>query len=230
MRDQKSVDWDPALSRSTRAAVSFDPAFDYARRLRSASARRERSQLALALRVPPATYLDGLDQDKGGARLVDVVARALNLLLAERPLMVVGCVMHTGFPESDDHAVYARIRERLDHPGRLSVTPGRHTVADVVHALETSQAALTVRFHGMILALAAETPFVAIDYARPSGKVSAAAALAGRSDSVVRWDALDARDLADRLQEALDRTAPAPEVNLGGARDVRLRGLRALLH
>jgi hypothetical protein len=78
----------------------------------------------------------------------------------------------------------------------------------------------------MILALATDTPFVAIDYARPSGKVSAAAAVAGRSASVVRWDEVGADDLTRRLSEMLDSTDPARPVNVDQARRARVAVLR----
>lgn len=212
LRDRVSYDWDTGLSRERQALVSFDPAFDYVRSVRSSAPIRRPGHLALALRLPTTGYLDGLDQRRAGDEFLDTVARAINELARERALVLVGCTMHTGFAESDDHAVYEQLRVRLDAPASLQVPEGRQTVAEVVRAMETSQAAFTVRFHGMILALASDTPVVAVDYARPSGKASAAAELAGRQDAVVRWDALDAEDLARRLRRALDSPAlPAPD-------------------
>ncbi|MHB1297043.1 MAG: polysaccharide pyruvyl transferase family protein [Gemmatimonadaceae bacterium] len=226
LRDQASFDWDAALSRQTNAVVSFDPAFDFARGLRAPRPARRRDRLALALRVPPARYLGDLDARREAERFLEVLARALNELMRDRPLELVGCVMHTGFADSDDHAVYERLRALLERPSLLSVVPGRHSLNDVVRALEGSQAALTVRFHGMILALATDTPFVAVDYARPSGKVSAAASLAGRAGAVVRWDELDAGELARRMRLALDPAQRFPAVDLGPARAARVRVLR----
>jgi polysaccharide pyruvyl transferase WcaK-like protein len=225
-RDRSSYDWDRDLSIERRAVVSFDPAFDYATRMRSPNAERRRDRLALALRLPTTGYLGRLDAGRAGEAFLDVVAEALNTLAKERALELVGCTMHTGFAESDDHGVYERLRERLTAPGLLTVARSRHSVADVVRVLETSQAALTVRFHGMIFALATGTPFVAIDYARPSGKVSAAAAMVGRSASVVGWDELTADDLARRLREMLECTRPPPPVNIDDARQARMAVLR----
>jgi polysaccharide pyruvyl transferase WcaK-like protein len=226
LRDRRSYDWDADLSRASHAVVSFDPAFDFARRVRSPSADRRRDRLALALRLPSTGYLGGLDLCRAGEAFLDVVAEALNTLGKERTLELVGCTMHAGFADSDDHAVYVRLRARLAVPDRLIVAPGRQSVADVVRALETSHAALTVRFHGMILALGTDTPFVAIDYARPSGKVSAAAAMAGRSASVVRWDEVGADDLTRRLSEMLDSTDAARPVDVDQARRARVAILR----
>lgn len=225
LRDRASYEWDVELSREAGAVVSFDPAFDYVRGIRSSTPPRRHDRLALVLRLPTTGYLDGLDARRAGEAFLDTAAAAINELTKERALDLVGCTMHTGFAESDDHAVYARLRTRLDAPERLVVAPGRQSVADVVRALEGAQAALTVRFHGMILALASETPFVAIDYARPAGKVSAAAALAGRSQSVVRWDEVGTTQLSERLREALEsQVVPAPDFQ--DARRVRVALLR----
>lgn len=223
LRDQRSYEWDAALSREKHALVSFDPAFDLVRSLRSPRAVRRPERLALALRLPTAGYLDGLDQRRAGDAFLDLVAISLNALARERTLELVGCTMHTGFADSDDEAVYEQLRARLDAPARLVVAPGRQTVAEIVRAMESSQAAFTVRFHGMILALGTDTPFVAVDYARPSGKVSAAAALAGRSASVVAWDDLDAADLTRRLGHALRGAVPQLPANFDDARRTRVK-------
>lgn len=227
LRDQASMEWDAALTREKAAVLSFDPAFDFARGMRVPHRVRHADQLALALREPPAAYLADLDPHESTERFLDTVAGALNALGRERPLTLVGLVMHTGFADSDDHAIYARLRTRLHHPERLQVASGRHRVTQVVTALETSSAALTVRFHALIFALATQTPVVAIDYARPQGKASAAAALVGRSADVVTWDALDSEALAARLRAAMGSTRDA--VDLQAARDARLKMLRDAL-
>lgn len=227
LRDQTSLEWDPALAREKGAVLSFDPAFDFARGLRVPHRARQPDQLALALRAPPAAYLGDLDPREGTERFLDTVAAALNTLGDERHLTLVGLVMHTGFADSDDHEMYARLRAKLRHPERLQVASGRHRVTHVVTALETSAAALTVRFHALIFALATQTPVVAIDYARPQGKASAAAAQVGRTEDVVTWDALDAAGLAERLRSAMG--AVRQPVDLHAARDARLRVLRDAL-
>lgn len=226
LRDRISLDWTRALEGERDAIVSFDPAFDYVRaRTRTTSVRRE-GQLALALRTPPKSYLGDLDPTVGTDHFLDLVASALNTLGRERRLTLVGCVMHDGTDDSDDHAVYARLRTRLEFPERLQVAPGRHSVADVQRVLEGSQAALTVRFHAMIFALATDTPFVAVDYARPSGKVSAAAAIVNRRDAVLEWDAINEAALTQRLRTVLDPAFRVPSVGLADAHGARLRVLR----
>jgi polysaccharide pyruvyl transferase WcaK-like protein len=227
LRDQASLEWDSALAGRKAAVLSFDPAFDFARGIRVPHRMRQAGQLALALREPPAAYLADLDPRESIERFLDTLADALNRLGRERHLTMVGLVMHTGFAESDDHTIYERLRTRLEHPDRLQVASGRHRVTHVVTALETSSAALTVRFHALIFALATQTPVVAIDYARPQGKASAAAALVGRSADVVTWDALDSDALAARLRAAMGATQQS--VDLHAARDARLGMLRDAL-
>ena len=229
LRDPRAADWGDGLARRRGAIVSFDPAFAFVRERVSAVRRRDPARLALALRFPPASYLNGLAREDECERLVTVVAAALNRVMSERPLMADGIVMQTGHPDDDDHAVYERLRARLDRPERLRVASGRHTVDHVVRTIESCGAALTVRFHAMIFALAADTPFVAIDYARPSGKVSAAAAFAGRSDSVLPWDDLEADALADRLRALLDRSGESNRAPLPDTRAPRMRVLAEAL-
>jgi polysaccharide pyruvyl transferase WcaK-like protein len=226
MRDPRSADWHDGLARRRGAVVSFDPAFDFARSLRSSGVHPQRDRLALALRFPPAPYLGALNSEAEADRFLQALAGALNRLMEERPLTLVGIVMHTGRPEDDDHAVYERLRTRLERPDRLQVGPGRHSVAQVVRTLEECAAALTVRFHAMVFAVAAGVPFLAIDYARPSGKVSAVAAHAGRAEAVIAWDDLEPDRLAARLRVLLDgvgTTADPPQ--LGEARALRVRVL-----
>src|SRR5690606_10799881 len=192
----------------------------YVRELAAADGPRRGAQLALALREPPASYLGDLDRETAREHFLDLLAASLNALLARRPLTLVGCVMHTGFDDSDDHVMYARLRTRLRDPERLRVAPGRHSLQDVVRAFRASQGAFAVRFHAMILALATETPFVAVDYARPAGKVSAAAELAGVAAQVMPWDSLESAELLQRLESALDTPVTVP--NLESARRARL--------
>jgi hypothetical protein len=80
----------------------------------------------------------------------------------------------------------------------------------------------------MIFALATDTPFVAVDYARPDGKVSAAATDIGRSDDVILWDALTVEALTAKLLSALDAGEITPP-DLRAKTDMRLAVLRAAL-
>lgn len=228
-RDERSYGWDADLARARRAVVSFDPAFDFVRGIRTPSPERRRDRLALALRLPTAGYLGESDQKRAGETFIDMLAEALNAVGRERALSLVACTMHTGFADSDDHAVYGMLRARLSAPVVLLEAPGRQSVVDVVREIETCHAALTVRFHGMIFALATDTPFVAIDYARPWGKVSATAAQADRSAAVVPWDQVNVEDLTRRLRDMLDSTDPVRPVHVADARQARVAMLREAL-
>ncbi len=228
LRDRSSLEWAYEVLGPGKGVVSVDPALHYASGTRRKGHPRREDQLALALRFPPSSYLDGADTNESADRLLDVVAEAVNEVMKERALVLVGCVMHTGFEESDDHRVYERLAPRLDRPDRLRVPPGRHTVDQVRREIEVSRALLTLRFHGMILALATETPFVAIDCVRPSGKITATAATFDRTDSVLPWDDMEGRVLAERLRRAMAEP-PRAVPDLAEAREIRLRLLRAAM-
>jgi polysaccharide pyruvyl transferase WcaK-like protein len=228
LRDDASRAWLAARDASVSATVAFDPAFDFVRGRIGVLAPKRRLQLALALRTPPSSYLGELDAGRATEAFLDLVAESLNALARTHAVPLVGVVMHDGTGDSDDHAIYARLRTRLVHPELLTVRPGHHTLDDAVRDIAESRAALTVRFHAMILALASGTPFVAVDYARPEGKVSRAAAMVGREREVVTWDALRSDELAQRLQTLMDRE-PTAVPNLEAARQHRVDVLRAAL-
>ncbi|HRN52183.1 MAG TPA: polysaccharide pyruvyl transferase family protein [Gemmatimonadaceae bacterium] len=226
LRDGAAQQWARQHVPEVRTARTFDPAFDFVRSSLVPSVRRE-PMLALALRAPPAAYLgvsDASDATEATDRFVSLLASTLDGLLDRHDLSLEGIVMHTGFAGSDDHVLFERLRAKLRHPHRLYVTPGVHSPTDVIATLQRAQAALTVRFHAMIFALATETPFVAIDYARPAGKVSAAADDIGRSAEVIAWDALDVEVLTERLEAAL-ASAPVTPPDLGAEQETRRRML-----
>lgn len=217
LRDAASARWCQQRAGREDVTPSFDPAFDFVRARRRDAVPR-RPQLALALRTAPATYLGAANPAEAMERFIATVADALNAVTRSHDVQFVGIVMHRDFADSDDPSLYARLRARLTEPARL-VVPEPQRIADVTRILQESRGALTVRFHAMIFALATDTPFVAIDYARPEGKVSAAAADVGRSGDVVAWDALDGASLANRVRALLDAPAlPPPDLADAAAR------------
>lgn len=228
LRDDDSLKWLLARDQAGRTTVSFDPAFSFARGRIGGAALVRRHQLALALRTPPAAYLDTLDAAAATEAFLDLVADSLNELSRTHLVPLIGVVMHDGTGNSDDHAVYGRLRKKLVRPEMLTVQPGLHTVDDAIRDIAESRAALTVRFHAMILALAVGTPFVAVDYARPHGKISAAATMVARERDVIAWDELDSADLAGRLRMLLDG-GPSVIPDLEAARLRRVGVLREAL-
>jgi polysaccharide pyruvyl transferase WcaK-like protein len=225
LRDRSSQRW--ALEHAGRedAVLGFDAAFDFVRAALQPGITR-RAQIALALRAPPASYLGAGDVAAATQKFVTTVAAALDRVGEQRELRFVGIVMHTGMADSDDHAIYRQLQQQMRHPEWLSVAPGEHSVQQVVRTLQESRAALTVRFHAMIFALGTETPFVAIDYARPDGKVTAVADDIGRGADVLPWDALSTDVLVTRLLAAYDGGPIAiPDVQSGAA--ARVAVLRA---
>lgn len=226
VRDQASVAWSAQHAPRTSVTLSFDPAFDFVRAHCAIGALR-RNQLALALRTPPATYLDATDTGGATEKFLDTLATSLNALAQTSDIQFAGIVMHEGGADSDDAALYERLRTKLAQPDRLKVAKAQR-VSDVIRTLQESRGALTVRFHAMIFALATDTPFIAVDYARPDGKVSAAAEDLGRSAHVVTWDALDSTDLSKRLVALLNTTAASP-VDVRAKSDARRAVLRAAI-
>lgn len=216
LRDRASLQWAAQSLRHREAVICVDPAWSYVRTLRDPALARRPDTLALALRLPSPPYLGGAPRDEGPARFLATVAAVLNRLARERGLRFEASVMHEGFAESDDRKLYADLQSRLADPTWLSVAPGRHSVSQVVQSIATAAAALTVRFHGFVIAAATDTPVVAVDYATPHGKVTAAAELLGRADSVLRWDELDEGRLFQALTRALDSPrVPPASLDLG---------------
>lgn len=225
LRDTLALTWAKEQAGRWDAQLSFDSAYNYVRAKSVAGASRKQ-QLALALRTPPASYLGSTDVASATDGFVRTCAAALDAIAEARDVSFVGIVMHTGHADSDDHAVYRQLRSAMRHSERLQVAPGEHSISQVIATLQESRAALTVRFHAMIFALATDTPFVAVDYARPDGKVSAAAADIGRSDDVILWDALTVEALTAKLLSALDAGETTPP-DLREKTDTRLAVLRA---
>lgn len=208
VRDATAQRWCDEHAARRDVARCFDPAFDYVRDRRPLDVTR-RPTLALALRSVPDAYYGAGDATAASERVLVRIAEALDALGQSHDLQFAGIVMQTGFTDSDDAAVYTRLRRHLREPERLQL-PASCTVDDVARILAGSRGALTMRFHAMIFALATDTPFVAIDYARPTGKVSAAAADVGRAHDVLEFDALDSDALETRLRAMLDGAAPPP--------------------
>ena len=159
--------------------------------------------MALVLRSPPTVFQRVAGAEEA-ADLLPVIARALDRLVERLDVRFVGLVMHADYEESDDRKTYRRLRGLLRHPGRLTVEPGHHSLPGVVSALRRADAALTVRFHGMVFCLALGKPFVALDYTLPRGKATAAAQVVGAAGHVVAWGAVEEAGLADRLAASLD--------------------------
>lgn len=217
LRDSLAQHWAIDYGGRSDAVLSFDPAYDFVRNLgfgaSAADGIARKPHVALGLRTPPASYLGQRDVNAATRQFLLTVAGALDAVAEQRDVEFVGIVMHAGTAESDDHAVYAQLRSLMRRPERLRVAPGEHSIEHAVATLHESRAAFTVRFHAMIFALATDTPVVAVDYARPDGKVSAAAADVGRSADVIAWDDLSAALLTERLLKALDApAATAPDL------------------
>lgn len=143
----------------------------------------------------------------------------LSIISAREPLPVVGVVRAHAQPEYggafDLDTAHAAVDELLDGapaaPIELGtrVDPrelGRQTSAQLEAAIARTDAVVTTRLHGLVMALKGGVPALAIDPVRGGGKVTAQAHALGWPH-VRGVDALDADDLAAALRACLEPQA-----------------------
>lgn len=143
------------------------------------------------------------------ARYETAVVAALERLVARHEDMVIRplpmCTHHFG---SDDRWFYRRLfRGRPVLQARLdpSLLGRELPPLDYCRAFRTADAALTMRFHSLVFALALGLPAVAIDYTLGRGKVDALARQFGVP--LRSLDELDADFLVDAIERQLDHPA-----------------------
>jgi polysaccharide pyruvyl transferase WcaK-like protein len=207
LRDRTIEQWLPRFAGSYH--VVFDPAFDYVRSMcesepRADSGQRSQRVLALFLRWPSKQYLERgtLPED-----LVDTIVQALISLTDQMNLLLRACVMHADYPESDDRRIYQHLRRSLRRGVTLDLSSERQALRDIVHAARSSDAVLAIRYHGLVIALATGTPFLAVDYTEPWGKTRSTAERVGMSDHVLSWTQSTAATIADELASVLAHEA-----------------------
>lgn len=197
--------------------VAEDPAFTWLDGQRAARAQTPEGAapvLVLGLRDFPfesyARHLDAGAARAAKARFERVVRGALGRLVAERPELRLRplpmCTNHFG---DDDRWFYRRLfrgdaglAPHLD----LSLLGPELAPAAYVDAFGSARAALTMRFHAEVFALALGLPTVAIDYTLGRGKVAALSEAHGVPHQPL--DALDEDRLVDMLRAALDGGLP----------------------
>ena len=226
VRDEESATWARNARDGRAVDISRDPAFNFVQRAATAPAERSQTRLALLLRTPPRSALGSSNGVMTGEDFLKLLASSLNTLLATDPVELVGCVMYSEPGDASDHDVYRRLAAKLAKPDRLRVAPGYHSIEQVVQTLQCSAGALTVRFHGMVFAIATETPFVAVDYEVPSGKVSATALLERNADAVIKWADLDEADLTARLRALMTGRVVPTTGQYSSASEIRRRALQ----
>jgi polysaccharide pyruvyl transferase WcaK-like protein len=226
VRDSASLELLSTMRPGGPVMLSFDPAYDYVGERLAGTTRPVPGRLLLFLRLPSAPYLKSAPFDPD--HLIATLAAALDRVAERERVELVGLVMNTGHQSDDDHRVYEALRTRLAHPSLLRVAPGHHSLGDVMGELAFGTAALTIRFHGFVFALAAGVPCVAIDYAVPAGKVTAAASDAGEAARVVGVLGIDADQLAGDLTAVLARTTE-PKPYRSGFAARRIEALRSVM-
>ena len=164
--------------------VAEDPAFSWvmanANRSESVVVRSQGPQLALGLRAFPWRQYAPQLGERGGLKAQDQtnngILTALEGLVEQLPNLLIRpipmCTNHYG---DDDRWYYRRIFEsRPELATRIDWNLlGRElTPLTYLRAFLEADAALTMRFHSLVFALASGTPSVVIDYTMGRGKVS----------------------------------------------------------
>ena len=233
LRDRQSVaSLRQRLGSDAPASAALHPAFlwlDQARH--SAPVPAPEDRIVLALRDWPIGEYAATQYGRAEAEEVKRCFEAELLAFVDEiarrsPATVIEPVaMHSRAIGGDDRAFYRRLfRERPEISARLDI---RHRgPGAIAAAFRGARAALTMRFHGLVFALASETPVIAIDYTL-GGKV------AGLLDDLGRRDLM--RDLAgfDGREAAELALAPPPAVPslvdaIGETRQVLRDALRSI--
>lgn len=102
--------------------------------------------------------------------------------------------------QEDDVAVARRVAARMTPPGGVFVLTGNYTPAEKAALIASSRLVLGMRLHSVIFALAAERPFVPLNYDR---KVEETVRRAGKAHLGLPIDALSADLLVRKMEQAL---------------------------
>lgn len=195
-------------------AVTEDPAFDWILRNRVNRARAPDTLLLGLRRFPWKEYAPELGRKKSqelSEKADSAIAQALAKLAAERPGLRIAPVPMCTNPYGDDDRWYYRslfgrdssLGDRVD----WSLIGAELSPLDYLRAFENAGAALTMRFHSLVFALACGLPALSLDYTLGQGKVTALANQAGVEN--LRFGSFDSDMLYVRLSDLLDRP-PSP--------------------
>lgn len=211
-RDERSRAVAAALGVDTSSdLVAEDPAFTYfaVRKRLPVPRRGPGKRLLLGLRdFPYGEYASDFGTRRGLAmkvRFESAILDALRQLTAGDPdLTILPLPMCTNHFGGDDRWFYRRLFDDAKLSAQIDRSMLYRELApeDYIAAFRGADAALCMRFHSFVFALALDVPAVAIDYTLGRGKV---AALAERFRvPSVSLDAIDADTLTDLLRSQLE--------------------------
>ena len=131
-----------------------------------------------------------------------IIAAALDRVIAAHNVSIVFAPFHwTREPTGDDATAADRVRRRMTHSATARVLPAGLSPAVVQAVFAVSDAVLTARLHGVILAANAGTPFVALEHAE---KIPATLRQLGLPDEGIDLATLTTDRLTARLAGALE--------------------------
>jgi len=211
LRDQSSLDTARArLAFAGQADVAPDPAFIWAAKECNTKAPAREDTVLLALRDWPIDeYAQDMPADQAAAvkaRFESELLEMVNELQHLAPHLNLKPVpMHTHARGGDDRMFFQRLFGGM--PGlRESWSWKRVTPETQFAQFRTARAVVAMRFHSAVLAAAAGTPFVAIDYTR-GGKIAGLMKSIAEGEAPLRIDTFSGRDAAARIIAAT-KTAP----------------------
>ncbi len=128
------------------------------------------------------------------------IAAALDDILENEGGRVLFVPFHLAPGTNDDLAVSNRVIALMRHGQNAAVLTRSSPPAEVAGILASADLVLGMRLHSVIFSLAANVPFVALEY---DPKVSATTAFTGFEDFTIPLGAIEADLLAERMRQAL---------------------------
>jgi polysaccharide pyruvyl transferase CsaB len=197
-----------------KITVTADPAFDLAPAPEAAGLPevREWKSGGPAIAVCLRTWNFGADSTFCDRE----VAAALDDVLANEG----GRILFVPFGGGDDLYVARRVFNRMRHRQNASVLERPFPPAMLAGILANADLVLGMRLHSVIFSLAAQVPFVALEY---DPKLGGLAALTGFQEFTLPFGGIEADVLAGRMRKALHEKERFRELAGAVAGDLRLR-------
>jgi polysaccharide pyruvyl transferase WcaK-like protein/MoaA/NifB/PqqE/SkfB family radical SAM enzyme len=220
LRDQTSRDTARThLGFARQADVAPDPAFIWAADQRRTNPPRKEDTVLLALRDwPIQEYAQDIPAEEAAAIKArferEVIEMVHELQRCAPELKLRPVPMHTHARGGDDRMFFQRLFGGI--PGFAESWSWKRTKpAEQFAEFRAARAVVAMRFHSVVLSIAARTPFVAIDYTR-GGKIAALLESIGDCGPPLKVDMFSGRDAAARILAATKTSAGEPPENTGG--------------
>lgn len=230
VRDRQSADLvKNTLGVRRQLAVALDPALPWIEENLPGSPRGREDVILLALRDWPVSEYASIGYRSAKCqRLKDQAERQLlgfvDCVVESYPHMkIVPFCMQTLSVGGDDRAFYRRLF--AERPRVLDNLVQRHQgPAQAIEAFVAARAALTMRFHGAVFAIATKTPFLALDYTM-GGKVRGLLTDVGALDRLRDIRTFDGRAAARDIFRQ-DVATPNPERLIAATRQTLTRAFQ----